>query len=1004
MNFKTKLAKLRKAGPWRDLLVIVLGAIVVFVFAAMLDLLEEALELLHNHEELQLDEAIVVMWYLAFALMVFSFRRYRDLQKSVRERQTSEAALAASEERFQLVARATNDAIWDWNIVTHDLWWNDRLPNNYGYKTHQLERTFATWISLIHPDDLEQVTSHHESTLQSTANTWISEYRFRREDGSYAFVLNRAFIERDEHGKPTRMIGSVVDLTDRKNAELALKTREILLSEAQRIAHLGSWRIDLDTKELVWSDELWRIFGLEPQPEGMDLEAYLDLVHPDDKLNVANIIKAGMEAKSDFSYDYRLIRPDGEVVTVQANRQIICSEAGVPIQMVGSDQDITAQRKMESELKLARDVALESSRIKSEFLANMSHEIRTPMNGIIGMTELTLDTELDHEQRENLKMVKESADSLLSIINDILDFSKIEAGKLDLEMLDFDLSEALKNTLMPLAIRADQKGLELTFDVPPDVATLVSGDPNRLRQIVVNLVGNAIKFTEHGEVAVAVSEIERTVDKVCLHFRIRDTGIGIPPEKQALIFDSFSQADGSTTRKYGGTGLGLAITTQLVGLMGGRIWLESSGLKGEGSVFNFTVNLKINSGALLRSKPVNDLRNLHVLVVDDNATNRTILERTLHYWGMRTVVVEGGEAALVAMRQAVESHRSFDLVLLDAHMPDTDGFMVVQRIRQTPGLTGAAIMMLSSADHTTQLAACRELGLDSYLVKPIGRSDLLTEIRRILGQRPVTRPTIVRRPASTTTIVGPSLRILLTEDNQINQHLAIRLLQKRGHEVTLAHNGLEAVELSTTSQFDLILMDIQMPVMNGYEATKLIRAHEEQTGNRVPIVAMTAYAMKGDSEKCLEVGMDGYVSKPIQAADMFETIERLTKGNLRNEEMSNENSVFDLEALLERTDGDHDLARDLAAIFITDCPLLLRRIEKALKAEELEGLQQAAHTMKGAVSYFTSGVALEASDRLQNITTLEQSSEANEALKLLQQSLDSLLNSLDSFAAVHTTA
>lgn len=754
---------------------------------------------------------------------------------------------------------------------------------------------------------------------------------------------------------------------------------------------------EFETEQLGWSAFTGQTFD-ELRGWG-----WLNAVHQDDRPLTARVWSAAVASRSRYEVEHRLRRHDGAYRNMMVRAVPILNEDGAIREWVGVHADITEQKRSEALLREAREAAEAANRAKSEFLANMSHEIRTPMNGIIGMTELALDTDLTPEQREFLLMVKGSADALLTVINDILDFSKIEAGKVELEAVSFDPRELLGDTMKPQGLRAAAKGLELAWRASPELPAAVIADPVRLRQVLLNLVGNAIKFTDHGEICVEASvadgpplDSQGPTGEVVLHFSVRDTGVGIPPEKHQAVFRPFEQADTSTTRKFGGTGLGLTISTRLVELMGGRIWLESA--IGSGSTFHFTLRCAV---APLTDQPSPglpaQLQELPVLIVEDNDTHRRIFLEQLAQWGMRPTAVPTGAEALTVLEQAARRGPTFGLLLVDVQMPGMDGFTLVEHMRQRAHQSHAPIIMLSAAGHKGEAARCADLGVARYLIKPTKPSDLLDAIMTALqvAQRGKAEQAQIaaQRP-------GPSqasLAILLAEDNVVNQRLAVRILEKMGHRVQVVGNGREALAALENDRFDVVLMDVQMPEMDGFEATGHLRQLERERGGHQPVIALTAHAMAGDRERCLEAGCDGYLSKPFQVDELRATLEQVTAKahGVDRSDGKKSDAAFDRTAALERVGGDLPFLQELAAFLLEGLPTDLDNLRTALARRDRGTIAAVAHTIKGSVGNFDARTTTERALQLEQLAPSADMSEVAEAVNALIREVDKLRVALE---------
>lgn len=766
----------------------------------------------------------------------------------------------------------------------------------------------------------------------------------------------------DASGQLVGIQGIFSDVTVQRRAEEALEQERSRLDSLMQNLPDFIWFKDARGRYLRINPAMAKACGLEDPPEAVGMtdaqlfdEVYARQAEADEQQVLVN-------GQPLVVQDERMTFRDGRMMWMSTTRLPLTDREGRVVGTFGVSRNIAQMKQAQAALHVAKEAAETASRAKSDFLANMSHEIRTPLNAVIGITELLYDTEQRDAEREYLRMVRESGEALLAIVDDVLDFSKIEAGKLRLEQTTFSLREVVGNTMKSLALRAHRKQLELACHIAREVPDALLGDPHRLRQILFNLAGNAIKFTEHGEIVLEVTLDESAADVVQLHFVIHDTGIGISSDKIQAIFQPFEQADSSTTRRYGGTGLGLGIASRLVSMMEGRIWVES--LEGLGSHFHFTVRFGVSS---LSDTPApaspSILDGLRVLVVDDNATSRRILVDMLTIWGLEPLVASGSAEALVALQSLSEQGKPCDVVLADAGMPGEDGFQLAARLKQQPNLCPNTVMMLTSDDRSDEIARCQRLGVSGYVIKPVKQSELLEALVSTTTEFE-SRPT----PLPVTRTPQRSLHVLLAEDSQVNQKLAVGLLERWGHTVVVADNGLEAVKQLRDNSFDLVLMDVQMPEMDGLEATQVIRKEEAAFRRaRVPIIAMTAHAMPGDRDRCVSAGMDGYVMKPVRADLLFRAIEDAPSSPASaNAFASAGTSAIDLGAANAAVNGDRRLLREIMEAFLEEGPTLLDRFQGAWQSGRWSDARRLAHTLKGSLQTFGAAAAAETAQFLEN--------------------------------------
>jgi PAS domain S-box-containing protein len=874
----------------------------------------------------------------------------------------------------------------------------------------ELGRTPAELIGLtdfdLFPADLAEKYRKNDLEVMESGSIFHEVEQHTLPDGTLRYVELFKSPARSADGKITGLQCIYWDVTERHQMETQLEYERSLLNSLMDHLTDSVYFKDRDSRFVRVNKWLSDQFGL-PSPEAAIGTSDFDFFSEEHAQKARDDESRVMETGTPIQgIEEKETWPDGRETWCSTTKLPLKDEAGKIIGTFGVSRDITLQKQSEQQLREAKKVADEANKAKSDFLANMSHEIRTPMNGIIGMTELLMNTELGQEQRDYLNMVKQSADALMRLLNDILDFSKIEAGKLELEEIAFNLRDTITNTVRTLSARAAEKGLELACRIAPGIPEFLIGDPGRLNQIVVNLVGNAIKFAEAGEVFVNVETRDCEPECVILLFSVSDTGIGIPCNQQKKIFQAFEQVDVSTTRQFGGTGLGLSISSQLVNLMNGEIWLESE--VGQGTTFFFTAQLRIADDQAIRPRiPLEQFQGMRVLIVDDNQTNRRILEELLHNWHMQPVVAESGAAGLSELYRGIHLKNPIRLILLDNMMPGMSGFQFAELVRANRDFDECVIIMISSAVRSGDVARCRGLKIDRCLSKPVKQSELLDTILMHLDLR-TSGESFPELDEPEPEVPRTSRRILLAEDGLVNQQVALGFLTQRGHSVTTVADGQQAVNALLQDSFDLVLMDIQMPVMDGLEATRLIRENEQETGRHIPIIAMTANAMKGDREVCLDAGMDGYLSKPINQAELYRLVETF---GAREPETVCESAPCESEPAEESLDdetvrwshvvkqlpGGLKGTRKLSEIFLVEARKQMDEIRTGLREEETDRLRRACHTLKSSVAIFEFRELEGLMQLLEELAALNNLVEFSTHLDELQASLDRLVGSLENF-------
>ena len=900
------------------------------------------------------------------------------------------ALLEDTQRRLDRASLSIQEGHWEIDLGSGRHWASKSYLALLGYSEDALDLdTLDKVKNIVHPEDIG-ITQAAALGHLAGGVPYDVEIRLRTHDGSYRWFRLRGCAEWDAEGRALRLSGSIHDIQRQRMTEEALREAQARFSRAIHGTQDGLWEVDVKQGRMWLSPRLNELLGFEQGELSDSPEVLRQRVHLEDRAIIDDAMRLALEGAATIDFETRMQTKSRQFRWYRLRGTSAVSHEGAVQRISGSMQDVTEAREARDVLIQASEAAQAANRAKSQFLANVSHEIRTPMNGIIGMARLLLDTSLEHTQRDYADTIRASADSLLSVINDLLDFSKIEAGKLDIETLEMDLPANVEDIGGIMAFQAAAKDLELIVNVHPDVPRIVLGDPQRIRQCVINLLGNAIKFTRSGEIVCEVSVVARYAEHVRVRFEVRDTGIGIDPATLGSLFQPFVQADSSTTRHFGGSGLGLSIVRRLVEMMGGEVGVESS--PGKGSTFWFLLPMAC-------AKSVSDISRLparsagrRILVVDDNETNRRMLLTQLSHAGYDVTLASSGKEALMTLRSATGAAKQFDVVLADFQMPDMDGAMLGEQINSEPHLSRARIVLLTSMDRHGDLGRFAAMGFAGYLSKPVKPRELLGCLDQVLTRdadywhsqtHPIVTSSVIHQSRVARTFAG---KVLLVEDNAINQKVARRFLERMGCEVTVAENGLEGVRAYRQTTFHLVLMDVQMPLMDGYAATREIRslAHAE---THVPIVALTADAMSGQLERCLEAGMDALLTKPLDVERLEDMLERFGL-TATPERILGASALpapgtlpelpapIDLVRWSELTDGDTAFADDLVQSYLATSRELLVQLHSCLARDDRHELARAAHQLRGA------SANIHAAPLSERCSTLEQAAETASATEL----------------------